>query len=205
MRDAGIGRVLVAALHQAIADLLPTRLEFYEHWFSSAGLPHGTMGLAPLAAVLSFLRGEGPAYRLVTHRAGAYAGVWSVLAMHRVRRAAILALPAGLRRRAALGVAREVVGATYAGSRALVRVRRGEATLEIRSSIFCGVRAPAQEPLCGFYAAACQEVLGRLRVPATARVTECRGTGHASCRVIIATDAAVPAETPAAVLLGTSE
>ena len=32
-----IGRVLVASLHQAIADLLPTRLEFYENWLNVAG------------------------------------------------------------------------------------------------------------------------------------------------------------------------
>ena len=30
MSEPRIGRVLVASLHQAIADLLPTRLEFYE-------------------------------------------------------------------------------------------------------------------------------------------------------------------------------
>ncbi len=30
MTEAGIGRLLVASLHQGIADLLPTRLEFYE-------------------------------------------------------------------------------------------------------------------------------------------------------------------------------
>jgi hypothetical protein len=29
MREAGIGRVLVASLHQGIADILPTRLSFY--------------------------------------------------------------------------------------------------------------------------------------------------------------------------------
>ena len=30
MSEPRIGRVLVASLHQSIADLLPTRLEFYE-------------------------------------------------------------------------------------------------------------------------------------------------------------------------------
>ena len=32
--DARIGRVLVASLHQAIADVLPDRLEFYENWLT---------------------------------------------------------------------------------------------------------------------------------------------------------------------------
>ena len=59
MIEAGIGRLLVASLHQAIADLLPTRLEFYEGWLNTAGLRDGRIGLAPLAAVLSFLRQEG--------------------------------------------------------------------------------------------------------------------------------------------------
>ena len=71
MSEPRIGRVLVASLHQAIADVLPERLEFYENWLSSSGLREGTIGLAPLSAVLSFLRGEGAAlYDQVTRRAG---------------------------------------------------------------------------------------------------------------------------------------
>ena len=66
MREAGIGRVLVASLHQAIADILPTRLGFYENWLNAEGLREGTIGLAPLFAVLSFLRQEGDAYRIIT-------------------------------------------------------------------------------------------------------------------------------------------
>ena len=61
MREAGIGRVLVASLHQGIADILPTRLAFYENWLNAEGLREGTIGLAPLFAVLSFLRTEGEA------------------------------------------------------------------------------------------------------------------------------------------------
>ena len=37
MSESRIGRVLVASLHQAIADLLPTRLEFYENWLNVPG------------------------------------------------------------------------------------------------------------------------------------------------------------------------
>src|SRR5262245_49458276 len=77
MSEARIGRVLVASLHQAIADLLPTRLEFYENWLNVAGLREGTIGLAPLTAVLSFLRTEGEAYNLITARAGEYAAAWT--------------------------------------------------------------------------------------------------------------------------------
>ena len=41
---------------------LPDRLEFYENWLTVPGLREGTIGLAPLSAVLSFLRLEGEAY-----------------------------------------------------------------------------------------------------------------------------------------------
>ena len=70
MTDAGIGRLLVASLHQGVADLLPTRLEFYESWLNPAGLREGKIGLAPLAAALSFLRQEGEPYQLIAGRAG---------------------------------------------------------------------------------------------------------------------------------------
>ena len=62
MGESRIGRILVASLHQAIADLLPTRLEFYENWLNSSGLREGTIGLAAISAVLGFLRTEGEAY-----------------------------------------------------------------------------------------------------------------------------------------------
>src|SRR2546425_13072167 len=78
MRDAGVGRVLLASLHQGIADILPTRLGFYESWLHAKGLRDGTIDLAPLYAVLSFLRQEGgPAYGKITTRAGEYAGAWT--------------------------------------------------------------------------------------------------------------------------------
>jgi hypothetical protein len=61
-----------------IADQLPDRLEFYENWLNPQGLRDGTIGLAPLNAVLSFLRTEGDAYEAVTRRAGRYAADWTV-------------------------------------------------------------------------------------------------------------------------------
>src|SRR5436853_7771766 len=87
MSEAGIGRVLVASLHQGIADILPTRLGFYENWLSVQGLREGTIGLAPLYAVLSFLRQEGQAYQIITTRAGEYAAEWTVASMSPVQRA----------------------------------------------------------------------------------------------------------------------
>src|SRR3982750_3436803 len=99
MREDGIGRVLVASLHQAIADILPTRLGFYENWLNADGLREGTIGLAPLYAVLSFLRQEGAAYELITTRAGEYAAEWTVESMPPLRQSFIRAAPLWLRSR----------------------------------------------------------------------------------------------------------
>src|SRR3954471_17496260 len=99
MTDAGVGRLLVASLHQGNADLLPTRLEFYESWLNPAGLRDGRIGLAPLAAVLSFLRQEGEPYHLIASRAGEYTAEWTVADMPAYQRAILRAAPPGIRLR----------------------------------------------------------------------------------------------------------
>ena len=175
--DARIGRVLVASLHQAIADLLPTRLEFYENWLNVAGLREGTIGLAPLTAVLSFLRTEGDAYNLITARAGEYAAAWTFENVSALERRLIPALPAGLRARAALRIARQLIRATYPGSRALSKIRKGTVTIDLRGSLFCEVRETSVHPLCTFYASAIGGVLKLFEVTAVTRVTECRAAG----------------------------
>jgi bacteriochlorophyll 4-vinyl reductase len=177
MSEPRIGRVLVASLHQAIADLLPTRLEFYENWLNVSGLREGTIGLAPLSAVLSFLRTEGEAYSLITARAGQYAADWTVNSLPAFERKLIRALPAALRARAALRTARSLVRQTYPGSRAIVRVRRGNASIDLRGSLFCEVREATVLPLCGFYASAIGRVLEQFAIKADARVEECRAAG----------------------------
>src|SRR5512132_3718759 len=113
MSEPRIGRVLVASLHQAIADLLPTRLEFYENWLNVSGLREGTIGLAPLSAVLSFLRTEGEVYQLITARAGELAAEWTVASMPALERRVIRLMPAAFRARAALRVGRRLVSSTY--------------------------------------------------------------------------------------------
>jgi len=177
MSEARIGRVLVASLHQAIADLLPTRLEFYENWLNVAGLREGTIGLAPLTAVLSFLRTEGQAYNLITVRAGEYAAVWTFESVPSIERRIVRALPVGLRARAALRTARFLIKSTYPSSRAITRVKKGIVTIDLRGSLFCEVRETSIEPLCGFYASAIARVLQLFDVAADARVNECRASG----------------------------
>ena len=122
MIEAGIGRLLVASLHQGIADLLPTRLEFYESWLNPSGLRDGRIGLAPLAAVLSFLRQEGGPYRLIAGRAGEYTAEWTVADLPAFERAIIRAAPPGLRVHLVMRVARKMIRTTYKGSRAIVSI-----------------------------------------------------------------------------------
>ena len=56
MSEARIDRLLAAALHQAIADLLPDRLDFYESYLRPRGWREDAVNLGPVNAVLSFLR-----------------------------------------------------------------------------------------------------------------------------------------------------
>jgi bacteriochlorophyll 4-vinyl reductase len=181
MREAGIGRVLVASLHQGIADILPTRLGFYENWLNAEGLREGTIGLAPLYAVLSFLRQEGDAYKLITTRAGEYAADWTVQSMPPFQRAMIKAAPAWVRSRILLRMARGLVRSSYSGSRAISRLRRGTARVDVRASVFCTVREKVPHPLCGFYAAAFTRMLALFDIGATTEVLACRGTGEPTC------------------------
>jgi len=194
MRDDGIGRVLVASLHQGIADILPTRLGFYENWLNAEGLRGGTIGLAPLNAVLSFLRQEGKAYALVTTRAGECAADWTVQAMPPIERAMIKAAPVWLRSRMLLRLATRLVRSTYKGSHALSRLRRGTARIDLRASVFCTVRDRVPLPLCGFYVAAFTRLLALFDIGARTDVVACRGTGDASCIMTVTLAGAQPAE-----------
>jgi bacteriochlorophyll 4-vinyl reductase len=194
MREAGIGRVLVASLHQGIADILPTRLGFYENWLNSEGLREGTIGLAPLFAVLSFLRQEGDAYRMITTRAGEYAAEWTVQSMPALQRTMIKAAPVWLRSRMLLRLARHLVHDTYTGSRAIARLRRGTASIDVRASVFCSVREPVNHPLCGFYAAAFTRLMTMFDIDASTEVVACRGTGEPSCVMKVAIASGQPVE-----------
>jgi hypothetical protein len=188
MSEARIGRVLVASLHQGIADILPSRLEFYENWLNSAGLRHGTIGLAPFTAVLSFLRREGDVYELVTNRAGEYSAIWTVTSMPRLERMLVRRLPLRLRTRAALRVAAETIGDSYPGSRAIVRMRRGAGLVEIRGSLFCEVREAPSGPLCGFYSAVVVKTLELFRIRAVASISRCRAMEGRGCIISLAVE-----------------
>jgi bacteriochlorophyll 4-vinyl reductase len=194
MREAGIGRVLVASLHQGIADILPTRLAFYENWLNAEGLREGTIGLAPLYAVLSFLRQEGDAYTLITTRAGEYAADWTVQSMPPLQRSMIKATPMWLRRRMLLRLSKRLVQSSYRGSRAISRLRAGTARVELRASVFCTVREKVPHPLCGFYAAAFTRLLALFDIGASTEVIGCRATGEPTCLLNVSLANGQPAE-----------
>jgi bacteriochlorophyll 4-vinyl reductase len=181
MNDSGVGRLLVASLHQGIADLLPTRLEFYEAWLNPRGLRDGRIGLAPLAAVLSFLRLEGAPYNLIAARAGEYTAEWTVADLQPMKRALIRALPPAIRLRLVMRIARRMVRSTYTGSRAIVRWRKGRGAVDIRGSIFCEVRDRVEQPLCEFYASAIRRLLYLFNLEVDVGTDQCRATGAGQC------------------------
>jgi bacteriochlorophyll 4-vinyl reductase len=185
MNNAGVGRLLVASLHQGIADLLPSRLEFYEAWLNPNGLREGRIGLAPLAAVLSFLRQEGEAYRLVAARAGEYSAEWTFADVPAYERTVLRALPDAIRLRLVARIARRMVRQTYGGSRALVRWRNGRGSIDIRGSIFCEVRDSVEQPLCEFYASAIRRLMYLFNLPVEVGTDRCRATGATHCLMIV--------------------
>ena len=145
------------------------------------GLREGRIGLAPLAAVLSFLRQEGEAYRLVAGRAGEYSAEWTVAELPAFERTCVRAMPDAIRLRLVTRIARRMVRQTYGGSRALVRWRKGRGSFDIRGSIFCEVRDAAEQPLCEFYAAGIRRLMHLFNIRVDVDTDRCRATGGGHC------------------------
>jgi bacteriochlorophyll 4-vinyl reductase len=192
MNDSGVGRLLVASLHQGIADLLPTRLEFYESWLNPSGLREGRIGLAPLAAVLSFLRQEGEAYRMIAARAGEYSAEWTVAELPPLERTLVRAMPDAMRLRLVTRLARRMVRQTYGGSRAVVRWRNGRGAVDLRGSIFCEVRDATEQPLCEFYASAIRRLMQLFNIQVAVDTDRCRATGAGQCLMIVHVQPGLP-------------
>jgi hypothetical protein len=197
MTEARIGRLLAASLHQAIGDVLPQRLEFYEHWLNSEDLRGGHVGLAAMTAVVGFLRTEGESYNRVVARAGQLAAEWTLASMPGMRRRAVMWLPRPLRVRAAVRMAAEVMASIYSTTRTSSRVRRNQARVEVKSSIFCTVRSASPAPLCGFYVAVAIEVLRNYQIGATGKTERCQAVGGSSCVVALDLSGVVAAPDPA--------
>jgi hypothetical protein len=190
MSEPRIGRLVVATLHQAIAETLPLRLEFYENWLKPLGLlKEGKhIGIASFNAALSFLRREEPRsiYDHVTRRAGELAAEWTFESLPWTRRRWLAILPGRLRARAALRMARIVARSAYPGSRTRFVLQRGRGHVEIRGSIFCQVRETVDAPLCGFYAGLIGRLLAQHGIDGDVTLEECRASGGPACGLEIA-------------------
>jgi hypothetical protein len=185
MTDGHLGRLLPACLHQAIADEMPQRLDFYEEWLHPDRLLDGTIGLAPLSAVLGFLRTEGPGYEAVVRRAGTLAAEWSIASLPPLRRRFGQTLPLALRCRYALRIAKRIVQSLLSTTRAATKIRRGRATVRVDSSIFCAVRERPAAPLCGFYRALVDETLRVFQINAATTIESCHAVSSGSCVMAI--------------------
>jgi bacteriochlorophyll 4-vinyl reductase len=140
-----------------------------------------------MAAVLSFLRQEGPQYDQIARRAGEYTAEWMVQAMSPAERRFATALPPRLRLWYVMRLARRLVRQTYAGSRASVRWRAGGVgAVDLRGSLFCQVRDPVPEPLCEFYAAAIRRLTALFQLEIDVRTDGCRATGAPRCVMVLA-------------------
>jgi predicted hydrocarbon binding protein len=187
MSEPKIGRLLVASLHQAIAELLPLKLEFYENWLKPLGLlkEGRVIGVASFSAALSFLRREEPpdTYHAVTRRAGELAAVWTYDAQSWSRRRWLGLLPTRMRLRGGLRLARDITHSAYPGSKSVIRLHRNGGHVEVRGSIFCQVREQVDRPLCGFYEGVIVQLMERLAINGRARLSGCRAAGAPACQI----------------------
>lgn len=184
MSEAKIDRLMAAAIHQAIADLLPMRLDFYESYLRPRGWREDAVNLAPVTAVLSFLRHEGPGvYDEAMSRAAAYAADWTIAAQPWRVRAAGRITPVWLRLRQLGRLAKRHFEQGYRGTKVKVTVRGRQLHLEIRGSIFCGNREPADAPHCRYYLAFVEMLLERDGLPVRGELAVCRALRADACRM----------------------
>lgn len=195
MRDARIGRLVPASLHEAIAELLPTRLEFYEAWLKPEELRRGSIAPGALVAVLSFLRQEPAAYPRVVASAGRFASQWTLDLAPR-RRRVWRWTPVAWRVRRAMSVARMIARDSYATARIEGRVGRKGGVVTLQNSPFCAVRETHEAPLCGFYAAVVEDLLTVMHVRAIVEIRSCRAAGGAACLFDVRVEGRLPALAP---------
>jgi Flp pilus assembly protein TadD/predicted hydrocarbon binding protein/TolB-like protein len=184
MSSAGIGRLFIASLHQALSELIPARVPFYEPWLTTDGFRTSRVSLAGIRAAFSFLRREDGAYEPVMRRAGELAATWVWQDLSLVRRAWIRAMPAWMRRRAASRLARHVVTDAWRETKLSISWRRGSGRMSVRASLFCDVRDRAPGPLCHYYAAGLRQLLQHAEVESQVHVEGCQATGGTCCEIV---------------------
>ena len=147
MSETGLAEFLSPACTKASPTFFPDRLSFYENWLHSKGLRDGTIGLAPLYAVLSFLREEkgededhqrsavtsiersphAPASMRPTGPSTRWVGSSARCSKPHLSGCAAVSL---------MRVGRRVVRSSYGGSHVRSRLRRRTADIAVRASIF---------------------------------------------------------------------
>jgi hypothetical protein len=185
MTEARVGRLLAASLHQAITELLSDRLEFYESWLGPKGWRGSNLGLAPMLAVMSFLRREGDAYDQVMARAGVLAADWTFAAQSRLQKRVTPWLPRPLRVRAALRLASRTMRDLSPATRIRLAVNGRTARVDVKNSVFCAVREPQAAPLCQCYSAIAVETLRQMGLASAGRIMCCRAMGQDVCSIVV--------------------
>lgn len=187
MSEAKIDRLLAAALHQAIADLIPMRLEFYESYLRPRGWREDAVNVAPVTAVLSFLRHEDAGiYDTVMTQAALYAAEWWLAGQGWAARGGFRWLPVALRLRQVGRQARRHFEHAYRGTKVRARVRRRRLELEIRGSLFCNRRDHATGPHCRYYVAFLEALVADDAVRYAGAVSACQAQGGDVCVVSLA-------------------
>jgi hypothetical protein len=78
-------------------------------------------------------------------------------------------------------MAKQTIRQTYVGSRAIVNIRKGQGTIDVRGSLFCGVRDSAPAPLCVYYAALVSRFMHLYGLQGDVHTGLCRAVGDRSC------------------------
>lgn len=178
-------------------DELPQRLDYYEEWLRPDALRDG-VGLAPVSAVVGFLRTERDnGHNRVMARAGRLAADWTIDSLPAVRVRVIRALPRWFRARAAARVASAIVRDVLSTSRASARVRRSRVELQVTESLFCSVRERQAVPLCSFYLAVAVRAFERFGLSAFDRIDSCRAVTGGPCVIQLDLNAAAQVADPA--------
>jgi hypothetical protein len=182
--DGTVGRVLLASLHQAIGEVLPARLEFYEPWLQPPDHPDEALRIAPFGAMLSALQQEDDSQHVIA-RAGQYAAIRSVEQLSALRRAGIRVLPRRIRARKAVGLIVRILPALYADARIDVTRRGGTIFIGIEGSPFCTPIGRPGRPSCHFYSNAVTTFLQLFKLSPAVRVSRCRESGTPSCLLTV--------------------
>ena len=179
-----VGRVLLASLHQAIGEVLPSRLGFYEHWLT----PDAAPGVASFMAMLSNLQQDGEAFDLIARRAGYYAAVRSFQGLSPLKRTGIRMLPRGMRATKAVGLLSRILPPLYPETRVDVTRRRSTVFVGIEGSPFCAARGSAEPALCSFYSGAITRFLELFNLRPSVRVRGCQSMGMRTCLLMVLPD-----------------